>query len=95
MVQSENQREADMTSITIHGLEDPIDSLIREKARQQGVSLNKTIKQLLAESLGISPDTGKHQHDFADLSGIWSPEDLEEFTHNAQEFSTTDPTDWE
>jgi hypothetical protein len=37
-----------MTSITIHGLEDPIDSLIREKERQQAISLNKTIKQLLA-----------------------------------------------
>jgi hypothetical protein len=84
-----------MTSITIHGLEDPMDSLIREKARQQGISLNKTIKQLLAESLGISPDAKKYQHDFADLSGIWSPEDLKEFTHNAQEFSIADPVDWE
>ena len=84
-----------MTSITIHGLEDPLDSLIREKARQQGISLNKTIKQLLAESLGISQDAKKHQHDFSDLSGIWSPEDLEEFTHNAQQFSIANPRDWE
>ena len=84
-----------MTSITIHGLEDPIDSLIREKARQQGISLNKTIKQLLAESLGISHDIKKHRHDFEDLSGTWSPEDLEEFTRNTQEFSITDPRDWE
>ena len=84
-----------MTSITIHGLEDPLDSLIREKARQQGISLNKTIKQLLAESLGISQDIKKSQHDFADLSGVWSSEELKEFTHTAQEFSITDPKDWE
>jgi hypothetical protein len=84
-----------MTSITIHGLEDPLDSLIREKARQQGISLNKTIKQLLAESLGISKDIKKSQHDFADLCGVWSSEDLKEFTHNTQEFSVTDPKDWE
>ena len=82
-----------MTSITIHGLEDPIDSLIREKARQQGLSLNKTIKQLLAKSLGISQNIKKDQHDFADLSGIWSPEDLAEFTHHTQAFSVTAPSD--
>ena len=84
-----------MTSITIHGLENPLDSLIREKARQQGISLNKTIKQLLAKSLGISQDIKKNQYEFADLSGIWSSEDLQESTHNTQEFSITDPMDWE
>lgn len=36
-----------MKSITIHGLEDPLNTLIREKARQEGLSLNKTIKLLL------------------------------------------------
>jgi len=84
-----------MTSITIHGLEDPLDSLIREKARQQGISLNKTIKLLLAESLGISHDKPNNRDDFADLFGIWSSEDLEEFTHNTREFSMTDLKDWE
>ena len=84
-----------MTSITIHGLEDPLDSLIRERARQQGISLNKAIKQLLAESLGISHDSPSSRNDFTDLCGIWSSEDLEEFTHNTQEFSVTDPKDWE
>lgn len=84
-----------MTSITIHGLEDPLDSLIRERARHQGLSLNKTIKQLLAESLGISHAMPKNRDNFADLCGIWSSEDLEEFTHNTQEFSATDLKDWE
>ena len=35
-----------MKSITIHGLDDPLDTLIREKAGKQNLSLNKTIKQL-------------------------------------------------
>ncbi len=84
-----------MTSITIHGLDDPLDSLIREKARHEGISLNKTIKLLLADSLGISQSTKIYQHDFDDLSGIWSTKDLEEFTRNTQEFSITDLRDWE
>lgn len=84
-----------MTSITIHGLEDPLDSLIRERARNQGLSLNKTIKQLLAESLGISHTMPKNSNDFTDLCGIWSSEDLEEFTRSTQELSATDLKDWE
>jgi hypothetical protein len=84
-----------MTSITIHGLEDPLDSLIREKARQQGISLNKTIKLLLAQSLGISDDRPNNRDDFADLCGVWSSEDLAEFNHNTEEFSVTDLKDWE
>jgi hypothetical protein len=84
-----------MSSITIHGLEDPLDSLIREKARQQGISLNKVIKQLLAESFGLSQKNGPPWNNFADLSGVWSPEDLEEFIRNTAEFSHVDPRDWE
>lgn len=84
-----------MSSITIHGLEDPLDSLIREKARQQGISLNKVIKQLLAESLGLSAKNNSPKNDFADLSGVWSSEDLEEFIRNTEELSHIDPRDWE
>jgi len=84
-----------MSSITIHGLEDPLDSLIREKARQQGISLNKVIKQLLAESFGLSQNNSPPGNNFADLSGVWSPEDLEEFIRNTAEFSRIDPRDWE
>jgi len=43
-----------MKSITIHGLDGPLDTLIREKARKQQLSLNKTIKLLLEESLGLT-----------------------------------------
>jgi len=33
-----------MKSITIHNLDDPLDRLLQERARSQGMSLNKTIK---------------------------------------------------
>jgi hypothetical protein len=89
------KEERNMSSITIHGLEDPLDSLIREKARQQGISLNKVIKQLLAESFGLSQKNSPPVNNFADLSGVWSPEDLEEFIRNTEEFSHIDPRDWE
>ncbi len=84
-----------MKSITIHGLEDPLDALIREKARQQNLSLNKTIKQLLKESLGLSntSDTGRRKM-FADLCGVWTDEDTKEFATNTRDLNIADPNDW-
>ena len=37
-----------MKLITIHDLEDSLEALIQEKAREEGLSLNKTVKMLLA-----------------------------------------------
>ena len=48
-----------MKSITIHNLDDKLDSLIREKAKKQGISLNKTIKTLLRKSLGLGKNIEK------------------------------------
>ena len=84
-----------MKSITIHGLEDPLNTLIREKAHQQRLSLNKTIKKLLAESLGLTAGNHKdHHRDFSDLCGVWTAEDIEEFTANSKDFSAIDLRDW-
>jgi len=83
-----------MKSITIHGLEDPLNTLIREKARHQRPSLNKTIKKLLAESFGLTTGNHKDDHDFSDLCGVWTAEDIEEFTANSKNFSAIDPKDW-
>ena len=42
-----------MKSITIHGLDEGLEAMIEEKARQEGLSLNKTVKMLLREALGL------------------------------------------
>ena len=84
-----------MKSITIHGLDDPLNTLIREKARQQQLSLNKTIKKLLEQSLGLTPGNDNNRRDdFSDLCGVWTTKDVEEFTANNQEFNAIDPEDW-
>jgi len=85
-----------MKSITIHGLEDPLDSMIREKAKNQGLSLNKTIKKLLEEALGIKKrSTLEHKKDFLDLFGTWTAEDLKEFTLNTKDLDQVDQEDWQ
>lgn len=84
-----------MKSITIHGLEDPLDARIREKASRQGLSLNKTIKQLLSESLGLEPSKpGDYRETFADLCGVWTREEAAVFNHSIEDLSKVDPEDW-
>jgi DNA polymerase III delta subunit len=83
-----------MKSITIHGLDAPLDALIRKKAREQNLSLNKTIIKLLKESLGVSSGTVTARREvFADLCGVWTDEDIKEFTANSRVLRTLDPDD--
>ncbi|OQX17939.1 MAG: hypothetical protein BWK76_09050 [Desulfobulbaceae bacterium A2] len=84
-----------MKSITIHNLDDPLDSLIRERAKQDGVSLNTTIKKLLREALGLSPAQEQDRAQvFQELCGVWSTEDAEEFYQNTSELGRVDSGDW-
>jgi plasmid stability protein len=87
--------EAAMKSITIHGLDDPLDKRIRERAQREGLSLNRTIKKLLAESLGLRPDSEEaRRRDFLDLFGTWSQGDVREFMDRIAAFEKIDEEDW-
>jgi plasmid stability protein len=84
-----------MKSITIHNLDDPLDRLLQERAKSRGMSLNKTIKSLLAESLGIKPKTVQdHAAEFSDLFGSWSAADARAFTQAVKDFEKIDAEDW-
>jgi len=84
-----------MKSITIHNLDSSLDSLIREKARKQGTSLNRTIQMLLKKALGLQHGTPENRrNDFIDLFGVWSQQDETEFQNNIQDFNTIDESDW-
>ncbi len=85
-----------MKSITIHGLQDPLDSLIRRQAEKHGISLNKTIKKLLAESLGLTARKEvDNRKEFMDLFGVWTKEDMEEFSRAVQDFEEIDEEEWQ
>lgn len=84
-----------MKSITIHGLDDLQYELIRKKAQSQGLSLNKTIKKLLDDSLGIkSPDTYNRKKDFQEFMGLWSKSDVNKFNTSVKDFETINDEDW-
>lgn len=84
-----------MKSITIHNIESPLLSLIKSKAKDDRLSLNKTIKNLLESAVGIKKCAPKHQDDFAEFFGTWSQSDLQEFNDATRDLSMVDKKDWE
>ena len=84
-----------MKSITIHNLEDPLDTLIRQRAKKKKMSLNKTIKELLREALNLkSLHEPNHKKDFEDLFGVWSKAEADEFSRRIKDFEKVDQADW-
>ncbi len=84
-----------MKSITIHNLDDELDARIREKAAREGLSLNKTLKKLLCEALGIKEKGQDHLHDFLEFSGVWTEKELSEFEKRTSGLGKVDENDWQ
>ena len=83
-----------MKSITIHGLDDDLDERIRSKAGAEGLSLNKTIKLLVRQGLGMGDQRSDRRQDFQDLFGTWSLADLEAFGRATEDLGRVDSEDW-
>lgn len=76
-------------------MDDRLAALIERQAREEGISMNKLIKRLLAQALGISPQPKQSRREqFEDLFGSWSKEDFEEFETHTGDLRTIDPEDW-
>lgn len=82
-----------MKSITLHKLDETLLAEIEKKATKHGTSLNRTIKQLLHQALGLASDK-KPAVDFSDLCGVWSPVDLQEFEETTAELNQIHPEEW-
>ena len=83
-----------MTSITIHGLDESLAALIRAKARAEGASLNRTIKRLLEDALGVRPSARKHRGDFEKFCGMWSKAQAAEFDKAVGDLEKIDQDEW-
>lgn len=85
-----------MKSITIHGIDDPLAELIKSKAQSEGLSINKTVKKLLEEALGVKPRSkGKNRSDFEEFFGIWSESERIEFEDRTDELRNVNDEDWQ
>ncbi len=83
-----------MSSITIHDLDETLATLIRARARAEGISLNKTIKRLIEEALGVKTTRCKHRKDFEKLCGMWSKAQVAELDGAVADLGRVDPADW-
>jgi len=84
-----------MKSITIYELDDHLYAAIRDRAKHERISLNKTIKKLLEKSLGLKPkDEDNPKKEFIDIFGVWSEEEACEFDRTTEEFAKIDSEDW-
>ena len=85
-----------MKSITIHGIDDQLNDLIKSKAESEGLSINKTVKKILETSLGVRPQNERRNlNDFKEFCGLWTKADLEEFEEKTADLRKTDQRDWE
>ena len=82
-----------LVSLTIHNLDPLLYSELKQKAETTNVSLNRLIKTLLTQALGLNK-TAKIA-DFSAFSNQWKPEELESFQQTQTQFSTVDVKDWQ
>ena len=84
-----------MKSITIHQLNDTVSRMIEARAKSAGQSLNKTVKTLLEQSLGMRPpEDRRHADDFAEFLGVWGNSDLKEFERCTEAIRSVEDEDW-
>ena len=84
-----------MKSITIHKIDDETEKRLTELAAKEGISLNRLIKRVLRESLGVEKKSVNNKSDFTEFCGIWSEEDLQEFQQKVAPLEKINDEDWQ
>ena len=84
-----------MKSITIHKLDDSLLRVLEERARREGVSMNRLVKCLLTSAVGLDrPPETDHREDFLDLFGTWSEEEDARCHERIKDLERIEPGDW-
>ncbi len=80
-------------SITIHEIDPELNERLSQRARQEGVSKNQLVKDLLARAVGL-PDSVGYSDDYREFCGVWSAAEHAEFTAAQGDNTKIDPEDW-
>jgi plasmid stability protein len=84
-----------MGAMTIRGLDDITITALKEKAKQEGTSINAALLKILRKELGF--EKKKYTvvyHDLDHLAGTWDKKDLAEFHKNVKDFEKIDEKMW-
>jgi hypothetical protein len=85
-----------MKSLSVHGIDKETEKTIRERAKTEGKSVNKVVKELIAKSLGLDDQRRglDKREEFVDLCGVWTVEEGAEFLERIDDLEAVDPKDW-
>ncbi len=79
-------------SITIHQLDPQVYSLVKQRSLEEGLSLNKVIKKLLHQALGLSET--KKKADYSKFCGMWTDEEFKDFHASIKDLEKVDKELW-
>ncbi len=84
-----------MKTITIRGIEPELDRMIKSQAKQNNLSVNQWILQVLKKITGLGKEkVFKKYHDLDGLAGGWSKEEVKAFFKNTEIFERIDEDIW-
>lgn len=83
-----------MKSISVHGIDDETEKIIGERAKSEGKSVNRVVKELIAKALGLGERPSDNRAEFADLCGVWTEEEAAEFAECVADLGAVDEKDW-
>ena len=85
-----------MAVITIRGLDELTIKTLKEKAKQEGVSVNSLVWRIIKEGLGLKKKPRNAIHtDLDSLAGTWSEKDYSEFQKKIEDLEKIDKSMWE
>lgn len=86
-----------MNQLTVRGVDDELNVIMRRLADQEGISLNQAALRLLRKGAGLTDNKGNPNAIGAsldDLFGAWSRDEAESFEAALEVFETVDEAAW-
>jgi len=84
----------DMKAITLRNLPPDVAKAVKQKARREGLSLNRAIIRLLEETTGGNAGRKEIHHDLDHLAGRWSEQEYQGFMEALSDQRRIDPEMW-
>jgi hypothetical protein len=89
------EREVFMKTITIRGIDQTLDGMIKKNATENNMSINQWILSSLKKISGLEKEpVFKKHHDLDALAGGWSRKEASEFRKNTGIFEKIDEDIW-
>lgn len=85
-----------MKNITLRGVDEELEQVLKEKAKREHTSMNKLVLRILRQNLIDEHDSVefKTYHDLDHLAGSWTAEEAREFEEHISPFEQIDEEMW-